>query len=341
MQSRITIQDVADKAKVSKVTVSYVLNGRGTVERISESTAQRVYQAAKDLGYRPNALARMLATKQTNTLAVVFQFGEFFSTWSGFTGEVMRGVCDQAVREGFDLMLHTKSVADARSEADALADGRVDGVLVLRDQGDPMLDQLLQRGLPVVQFFTRSDDSNAVYIDSDNYSGGRIATRHLLELGHKKIAIIRGSLKSMSSNDRYNGYRDAIEQAGLKIDERYVVTIAKPNDDLSAIDRLMALPDAPTALFVWSDDVAMSCVRRLRDIGVNIPVDLSLVSFDSLEICNHTIPPLTSVKQPVFEMAQESVKMLAALIRGEELSRRQVLLPLNLEVRCSTAPHMK
>ena len=218
---RTTIQDVANLAGVGKVTVSYVLNGQSKTARISDETAEKVLQAARDLNYRPNAVARMLATKETKTLAIVFQYGAYFSTWSSFTNEVMRGVCAATVELGYDLMLHTKHVGNPHTEADALADGRVDGVLILRDQDDATLKELLDRKFPVVQFFTRSDDSRAAWVDADNYYGGQLATRHLLELGHRRIAMIRGGAGSVSSNDRFNGYRDAMESAGVKVPANY------------------------------------------------------------------------------------------------------------------------
>ncbi len=335
-KERVTILDVAREAKVSKVTVSYVLNGRGKEERISDPTATRVLEAARELGYRPNALARMLATRHTGILAVVFQRGHFFTTWSPFVSEVMRGVSTAAVELGFDLMLHTRDV-DAGHEADVLADGRVDGALLLRDDGDPTLQALADRGLPFVQFFSRSDGYNLPFVDCDNYAGGRIATRHLLDLGHRKIVMVRGPLRSTSSNDRFGGYREALEHAGVGVAPERVVSIPSAVSDFAQLRELLKAPDRPTALFVWSDDVAVECMRLVQDLGLRVPQEVSVVGFDSLDVCNRSVPPLTSIRQEIVPMAMEATKLLAGLISGEATGRTQVLYPPTLDVRCSTA----
>lgn len=334
---RVTIQDVADRANVSKVTVSYVLNGRGRKERISDVTAKRIYEAAEQLGYRPNALARMLATKRTDCLAVVFQSGVYFSTWSSFTGEVMRGVTSTCVELGFDLMLHTKDLGKDE-ESTALSDGRVDGVLILRDENDPIAGEMAKAGVPCVMFFTRSDDPSAAFVDCDNYSGGRMATRYLLELGHTRIGMVRGGLGSVSSNDRFNGYRDALEGVGQNVDSDLVVQIPTPTDDFAEFRNLMSSSDRPTAVFVWSDDVAFVVLRELRALGLDVPGDVSVIGFDSLESCDHCTPTLTSVRQPIYEMSQEATRLLVSLIRNESIARRQILFPLSLDLRDSTAP---
>jgi len=334
MAERVTILDVAKKAQVSKVTVSYVLNGHGQSQRISPVTEERVMAAARELGYRPNAIARMLARRKTDMLAVVFQSGEYFSFWSSFTSEVMKGVCDATVERGYDLMLHTKHVSHGGREADALADGRCDGALILRDHNDDTLQELIRRQLPCVQFFTRSDAANVPFVDSDNYSGGRMATRHLLELGHTNVLMVRGSDQSVSSNDRYNGYRDAMEGAGLRAHSLILESPTSPLDDFL---NLMLAPERPTAIFVWSDDVAIGCISALRSVGLTVPDDVSIVGFDSTEAAKHSNPPLTSVHQPVFEMARQAALMLIDIIEEKPLERTQVLYPLTLHTRASTA----
>ena len=336
---RTTIEDVAKKAGVGKVTVSYVLNGHAKVARISEETQNRVKAAASELSYRPNALARMLSQGRTDGLAVVFQRGHFFAGWSGFTAEVMRGVSTAAVELGYDLMLHTRDLAP-EAEADALADGRIDGALVLRDEGDPLVAQLATRGLPCVQFFSRGH-GDAPFVDADNYSGGRLATRHLLDLGHRRVAMVRGPQRSHSSNDRYVGYRDALESAGVGVAPERVVSIPSSQSDFEPLRRLMDAPDRPTALFCWSDEVAFAAMAMLRELGLRVPEDVSIVGFDSLASCDQSAPTLTSVRQPIFEMAAQATRLLAALVREEPMATRQILVPLSLDVRRSTAPPIR
>jgi len=293
-ERRTTIQDVANLVGVSKVTVSYVLNGHGAEARISPETEERVLNAARQLDYRPNALARMLIAKKTDTIAVVFQYGDFFSTLSNFTSEVMGGVCRASVESGMDLMLHTKLASEPVNEANNLMDGRVDGVLMLRDSNDPTLEEVLGQNFPCVLFFTRSYDRDVPFVDADNYTGGRMATQHLLDLGHKRIAMVRGSAKSISSNDRLAGYRDALETAGIELDRSYIVEMTSPRSDPKALFELFEGPDRPTALFAWSDDVAFVCMRILNEMMLSVPEDISIIGFDSSEACDRVTPPLTN-----------------------------------------------
>lgn len=338
MTRRITIEDVAKHAGVSKVTVSYVLNGRGEYARISPQTIARVFGAAKELQYRPNALARMLLRQRTDSIAVAFQYADYFATASTFISEVMRGVCSSCVELGLDVLLHTRPATVGQPEADMLTDGRVDGLLMLRDQDDPTLNEILDRQFPTVLFFTRSSRPDVPYVDADNYSGGRVGTKHLLDIGHTKIGMVRGHSLSVSSNDRYNGYRDALEAFGLQVRSDHVATLASPMDPPGDLLAMMSGPDRPTALFVWSDDVAFSVLRWLGEIGLSVPNDVSVVGYDSSDACERSNPALTSVKQPVFEMAHEATDMLARIIRKQPLKRHQVLYAPTLDLRASTAP---
>lgn len=333
---RITITDVAKKAGVGKGTVSSVLNGQSKLARISQETEQRVKQAALDLNYKPNALARMLVKQQTDILAVVFQRGYFFTSWSSFTAEVMKGVSTAAVELGYDLMLHTKDVPVDR-EAATLADGRVDGALILRDEDDPIIADLSRQKFPCVRFFSRGTDG-APFVDADNVAGGQLATDHLLSLGHTRIAMIRGAEHSTSSNDRLAGYRRAYAQHGLQAKLEWELEIPSATSDFDSLRKVMRSENPPTALFVWSDDVALACIAVLHELGLSVPNDVSVVGFDSLEVCDRSVPPLTSVKQPVMEMAHRATHILAAIIRGEEPAETQVLYPLQLDLRASTAP---
>lgn len=343
MARRTTIDDVARLAGVGKVTVSYVLNGRADQARISAETAERVHVAAKELNYRPNGLARALSRQRTDTVAVVFQYADYFSASSSFINEVMRGVCNGCIQEGLDVLLHTKPANDPMAEADALTDGRVDGVLMLRDADDPTLNAVLDRAFPTVLFFSRSQRPGVAFVDCDNFTGGRLAAEHLVGLGHRRVGFVRGSLNSVDSAERSSGYRHAIEASGIPFDPSYIVPFESPNSDPRPFIDLMGRPDRPTALFVWSDDVAFACMRILNELNLDVPRDVSLVGFDSSSACERVSPALTSVNQPVAEMAEAATKILADLVRGRATQERsRVVFPLELDVRGSTsAPGQK
>lgn len=338
MARRTTINDVAKAASAAKVTVSYVLNGRAAEFGISAETAERIFAAARQLNYRPNGVARMLARKRADAFAVVFQHAHFFSVTAAFLNEAMHGVCEACIKQGLDVMLHTKPSTDPEAEADALSDGRVDGVLMLRDDNDPTLAALLDRQFPVVLFFSRSSDTRASYVDCDNYMGGKLAANHLIALGHQELGMIIGPTHSVDSSDRFQGFRSAVEAAGLKVSERNVIRIEGTNADKTELLGLMQRADRPSGLFIWSDDVAFECMPAIREAGLRIPQDISIVGFDSTFACNRVDPPLTSVRQPIFEMANRAAEILSGIIANEDADPQQIVFPPQLDVRGSTSP---
>ena len=178
----------------------------------------------------------------------------------------------------------------------------------------------------------------ACFVDADNFAGGRLAARHLLELGHRDIGMIRGSLNSVSSNDRFNGYRDALESVGLNVNPLHLACVASALHPLDDVEAMLARKDRPTALFVWSDDVAHKVLGVITRMGLRVPEDISLVGFDSLETSNICSPPLTSIRQPIVEMATDATNMLVSIINGHTPKKTQLVYPLTLDVRQSTAP---
>lgn len=372
------MREVAERAGVSKATVSYVLNGRDSAMRISDDTRRRILEAMRDLNYHPNSLARSLSSQSTRTIAIVMQYPRLFAGWSGFTNELMHGVTDAAVTQGYDVMLHTRSLeaapgaegavrsantssaniadtpvihadtADADAlkasieiEAASLTDGRVDGALLLRDMDDPLAARLEACGLPIVMMFSRPAGHGLWYVDCDNVRGGRMATEHLLALGHRRIAHLAGPARSGSGRERRQGYESALRDAGIALRPAWIVEAPGPFADLRPLACLFRDPggrpraDAPTAIFAWSDDVAMQTLRLLRQEGLRVPHDVALVGFDSTRLCEHTDPPLTSVRQPVYEMAFLAMERLAQRLRGETPTETQTRFAPALMVRSS------
>lgn len=338
MRKRFTIEDVAKLAGVGKVTVSYVLNGRAAEARISRDTCERVFSAAKELDYRPSAIARSLASKRAAAITLVFQHGEYFSTGSSFINEVLRGVCEASVQADVNLILHTRSFSNAVEEAHALMDGRTDGALILRDDEDPLVSELSSRGFPLVLFFTRHSDPKIDFIDADNFTGGRLATQHLIDLGHKRIAMATGPSGSIAAKDRLAGYLSAMVSAGIEPQAEWRRAIPIPDAVDGSFATWIDQIDA-TALVCWSDDVAFACMTTLKNAGLTIPNDLSVVGFDSSEACERFSPRLTSIRQPVYEMGFAAAKRLIAKTRQSEPVGDPSIYPLSLDIRHSTLTH--
>jgi LacI family transcriptional regulator len=347
----VTLSDIARETGVSKVTVSCILNDRSSSStvRVSDSTRERVLAAARTMGYHPNALARGLARRRTDTVTLVMQSPNVFSGGSGFISEMMHGVVDAANAAGLDLMLHTRALPDADAEVRSLTDGRSDGALLLRDRDDPLIAALAERGHPSVLIFSRAESApDAWYVDVDNVRGGRLATEHLIGLGHWRIAFLGGSPHSAAVADREAGYRAALADAGLPAPPpEWVLRMnyAGDGDGLATLVRLFrdTLPPArPTALFAWSDDVALRALDALRaDCGLRVPEDVSVVGFDGTAADGGrgaAGPRLTTVRQPVQEIARCGVALLVACVNGEPVDNPQRLFDPSLVPRESSAP---
>ena len=374
------MREVAERAGVSKATVSYVLNGRDGEMRISDDTRRRILDAVQSLNYHPNSLARSLSTQSTRTIAIVMQYPRLFAGWSGFTNELMHGITDAAVAQDYDVMLHTRTLetaprsdrtvfgsgasdlgsagssaasagvsgvvasgANIESEVASLTDGRADGALLLRDADDPLATRLEACGLPTVMMFSRSTDAALWYVDCDNARGGQVATEHLLALGHRRIAHLAGPARSGPGRERRQGYETALRAAGITPRPDWILETPGPFADLRPVACLFRdangrgrpPQDTPTALFAWSDDVAIQTLRLLRQEGLRVPQDVALVGFDSTQLCEHTDPPLTSVRQPVYEMAALATERLAQRLRGETPPETQTRFAPALMVRGS------
>lgn len=341
-----TIREVAKHAGVSRTTVSYVLNGRDSSMRIPEDTRQRILEAVRDLNYRPNALARALSQRRTDTIALVMQYPAIFSGWSGFTTELMHGATDAAVEAGYDILLHTRQAAfspvvtpdqEVTGEVSLLTDGRVDGALLLRDQDDPLAATLEQQGFPTVLMFTHNDAPEGWFVDCDNVQGAMLATQHLLSLGHRRILHLAGSEHSAAGLARRRGYRQALLEASIEPEDTYLVDTTTEEDGLGQALELFDTPveHRPTAVFAWSDDAAIQFMNLLRSSGLSIPKEVAIVGYDSTGVCDHTDPPLTSIRQPVYDMAYQAFQLLVSRIQGHEVPTRQVWTRPQLDIRQS------
>jgi DNA-binding LacI/PurR family transcriptional regulator len=328
-----TIRDVAEQAGVGVGTVSRVLNDHPSV---SDATRQKVQAAIKALNYTPNLIARRLSLRKTLTIAVIAPF----FTRPAFT-ERLRGVQYALTDSEYDLILFNVETTNRRDAYfnDVPRRERVDGLLILSlSPGDADVDRFLKAGVPTVLVDTRHPRLGRIVID--DLAGGRLATDHLIELGHRKIGFLGDQLENpfnfVSSRDRFQGYRQALAKADIPYRPEYHLQGEHGRAQARQMARdFLALPDPPTAIFAASDTQAIGVLEAARDVGLKVPEQLSIIGYDDIEIAEYL--HLTTIRQPLFASGVEGVELLFESIANPLLSPRRILLPVELIVRGTTA----
>ncbi|WP_353814798.1 LacI family DNA-binding transcriptional regulator [Agromyces sp. SYSU T00266] len=339
----VTVSDVAAAAKVSKATAARVLGGYGAA---SEAVRDRVQAAAEELGYRPNALAKTMTTGRSNSIGIVVGDIE-----NPFFAQATRGAADVAKAAGYDLILLN---SDEHSEAEenaisVLLAKRVDGILVApastTDAGS--LRAAVDSARPMVLFDRVADGLDLDTVVADNLAGGRRLTELLLAAGHRQIAFVStivhdrdyragDRLGSSSVGDRVAGFIEALAAAGVPDPARYVRLNAR-RDGVDAIVRGL-VGDGITAIVASDSLIAQAAFRTLRDLGVPIPAEMSLVAFDDADWTSLSAPAITVMAQPIHEIGAEAARLLIRRIAGDGAPRENVVLPQRLIERESIAP---
>lgn len=333
-ERRATMSEIAVAAGVSVPTVSKVVNGRPDV---APATRRRVEEVLRDRGYAP---PRARPRDRIGLIDLVFV--DLGSPWAM---KILAGVEEVAHRVGSGVVVSAvhgrRRTRPDRRWLENLAERRSDGVLlILSDLSAGQQAQLSDLGIPVVIVDPAGAPGPGVpAVGATNWAGGVTATEHLIELGHQRIAVIGGPTDVLCSRARVDGYRAAMNAAGLNTPAGYIRTgdFLSPTGYRETL-ALLDLPLPPTAVFVCADQMALGAYEALYERGVRVPDDMSIVGFDDLEEARWGIPPLTTVRQPLAEMASMGARMLMSLINGEELDTVRVELATSLVIRSSTAP---
>ncbi|MET8495503.1 LacI family DNA-binding transcriptional regulator [Streptomyces cellulosae] len=329
--SRVTITEIARQAGVSVPTVSRVVNGRSDV---SPQTRARVEDLLRRHGYR-----RRPASSPTRPALLDLVFNQLGSPWAV---EIIRGVEEEAHTAGVGTVvsaIHGRS-GDAREWVRGLRARASDGVILVTSALSSLHEELSVLGVPLVVVDPDgSPGLDVPTIGAANWSGGLAATQHLLSLGHRRIGLIAGPPRLLCSRARLDGYRAALEGAGVTPDEELVVPgDFRPEAGYAGCRALLDLPEPPTAVFAASDQMALGAVEALRGRGLRVPQDMSVVGFDDLPEVRWSAPPLTTVRQPLAGMGALAVRTVLRLTRGEQPDSPRVELGTDLVVRASTAP---
>jgi len=327
----VTIVDVARRARVSASTVSHVING---TRLVAPATRRRVEAAIEAAAYRPNALARSLRSGRSHALGLVLP-----DSGNPFFAELGREIQLAALAAGYSVFLcNTENDPDKEQHSvNVLTRARVDGlVLVAVDERGDALRALVRQKVPVVVMDRERPDLPLDTVLTDHRQGGRLATRHLLGLGHRRIGFIAGPTGLSPSELRVDGHRGALEEAGLAPEAALLRHgDFHPESGRVAARALLALPRPPTAILACNDLMALGVLRAAAEAGRRVPQDLAVVGYDDIELAAFTVPPLTTVAQPRREMGRAAVRLLVNRLASRGLAPQQVLLPVAVTVRQS------
>ena len=333
----ITIKDVAKKANVSSATVSLVINKH---RRISEETRAKVLKTIKDLNYHPSRPARGLVSKQTGNIGFILT-DDHFSRSEPFYTKIFLGTEFQARDEEYYVLLTTIPAVFKKCSVIPrfVLERNVDGIILAGKIPQDLINCLIEYKIPIVFVDYYPLSGNYCIVMSDNINGGYQATQHLIECGHKRIAFINGDIHHPSITERFQGYKMALDQAGILYDPALVITSESATDRDSGYQsakKLFERVNDLSAIFACNDAMAIGALQYLKEIGLRVPKDASIIGFDDVESDLSIDPPLTTMKVDKEEMGIQAVRLLVELLQNCSTRPRKVLEPVELVVRGST-----
>ncbi|OYD09003.1 catabolite control protein A [Paludifilum halophilum] len=330
----ITIYDVAREAGVSMATVSRVVNGNPNVKPV---TRKKVLETIRNMGYRPNAVARGLASKKTTTVGVVIP-----DISSAFFAELTRGIEDIANMYHYNIILCNSDLKKEKELRliETLLEKQVDGLLFLGGEvTDEHRDIFAGSSVPIVLAATYDDeDESRPYVTIDQVQAAKDATSVLIEEGHDKIGLIGGPLTDpILGYPRYQGYKEALEEKGLPLREEWVrLGDYRYHSGLQSAKELLTGDEAPTALFVINDEMAVGAIHAAQDLGKKVPDDVSVIGFDNIPLADQVRPLLSTVAVPMYDIGAVAMRLLTKYMNDEPIQENQVLLEYRLELADST-----
>jgi DNA-binding LacI/PurR family transcriptional regulator len=313
---RVSIKDIARAAGVSHSTVSRAL---GDSPLVSTDTKTRIKHLAREMGYSPDAQARSLVMGRTQTIGVVVT-----TITDPFIAEIVQAIESTAHDNGYSVVLSSSNAEPEREIAavEMLQSKRVDGVMVTSSRVGALYQAYLDRlGVPVVLINSHREERGpyTFSVTVDNRHGGYMATDHLLRLGHRRIGYVTGLADHSDDLGRLEGYRQALARGGLLFEPGLVVPgTGRAEGGEQVLSMFMGLDEPPSAVFCYNDMTAIGLLCAARQAGLSVPRDLSIVGFDDIPFASYVCPPLTTIAQPKFEMGQQAVLMVLALIGHEE-----------------------
>jgi DNA-binding LacI/PurR family transcriptional regulator len=332
-----TIKDIAKRAGVSHSTVSRALRGNPL---ISDETTERIRLIAQEMGYHPSAAARSLKTNQTGALGVIVR-----NIDDPFFSEILQGIEDVAQSEGYSLFISSSQNKTDRERliVKAMREHRVDGVIICSTVFSASQSrELVEHSVPIVVVNNQAAEDYRYAIHHDDLDGSRQITRHLIELGHRRIAYLGNSISGRTTLHRQSGFQQEMQSAGRPVPQGYIHQVpgGEPEHGLAGVDHFLNLADRPTALVCFNDMMAIGVLKGLRQAGVRVPEDISVTGFDNIVLSAYTHPPLTTFDQPKHFIGAEAARLLLNMLRPDSekdtTKLRSQTLKGRLLVRAST-----
>lgn len=327
----VTIYDVAREANVSMATVSRVVNGN---QNVKPATRKKVLKVIEELGYRPNAVARGLASKKTTTVGVIIP-----DISNSMYAELARGIEDIATMYRYNIILSNSDQNENKELQllETMLGKQVDGIVFMSDViSSELLYEMQRSPTPIVLAGSIDDSDSIASVNIDYYGAAYEAVQKLISNGHKKIAFLSGPLTSKVNKDyKLKAYQNALNDAGIEYDEKLIVECDNSYDE--AIEAVKTLADAnPTAYFVSNDEMSIGVIHGVEANGKKIPEDVEIISYENSKLSRMARPMLTSVALPLYDIGAVSMRLLTKYMNKEEIEEKQVILPYRIEERQST-----
>ncbi len=319
------IKELAEKLELSPTTVSRVLNGKSKKFRISQKTSRKVLDGARKYHYSPNRIARGLKLEKTETIGLIIP-----DIANPYFGSIAKTIEVEARNSGYSIIL-CDSLDDEITEAELLqlmAGRKVDGIIIApTGKNSNHVTEIQQQGIPVMVIDRYLPGTNLPFVTTDNYLGGLLATQYFIDMGHRNIACIQGINGISANTDRVNGYRAALQKHGIPANESLILgTDFGEKNGYIQTKKLLTLPECPTAIFALSNLISLGTLRALKEAGLSVPDDISIVSFDEQPYSAFLTCPMTTVEQPREEIGKLAFLNLLEMINKESRKKTENLV---------------
>ena len=327
----VTIYDVAREANVSMATVSRVVNGN---QNVKPATRKKVLEVIERLEYRPNAVARGLASKKTTTVGVIIP-----DISNNLYAELARGIEDIATMYRYNIILANSDQNEGKELTllDTMLSKQVDGIVMMSDKvTENIQDSIDHAPVPIVLAGSVDELKEVPSVNIDYFEAAYEAVKVLIDNGHNRIAFISGPMSYTITQHKLAAYKKALEDAGLVVDESLIVSEEGTYDSgIAAYEETSQVEDAPTAYFAGSDELAIGIIHGVQDAGKQVPTDIEVISFENSKLARMVRPQLSSVVLPLYDIGAVAMRLLTKLMNKEEVEQQTVILPHRIEMRDS------